>query len=112
MAIPAAPAPFITISKSSIFLFSINFIEFIMAAATIIAVPCWSSWKTGILKDFFNLSSISKHIGKASTSANCLNNIALPSITGIDASAPMLPNPSTALPSLTTATRFPLEVYL
>ncbi len=30
MAIPAAPAPFITISKSSIFLFSINFIEFIM----------------------------------------------------------------------------------
>ena len=57
-------------------------------------------------------SLVFKHIGKASTSANCLNNIALPSITGIDASAPMLPNPSTALPSLTTATRFPLEVYL
>ncbi len=28
-----------------------------------IAVPCWSSWKTGIFSRFFSASSISKHSG-------------------------------------------------
>ena len=36
--------------------------------------------------------------------ANCLKSIALPSITGSAPSGPMSPNPSTADPSLTTAT--------
>ena len=45
-----------------------------------------------------------------SMSANALNRIPLPSITGLPASAPMLPSPSTAVPLVTTATRFPLAV--
>ena len=36
--------------------------------------------------------------------------MALPSMTGIAASGPMLPRPSTAEPSLTTATELPLMV--
>ena len=56
-------------------------------------------------------SWVSRQIGKASTSANSLNSIALPSITGIAASGPMLPSPSTALPSETTATVLRLIVY-
>ena len=53
---------------------------------------------------------MSRQIGKASTSANSLNSIALPSITGIAASGPMSPSPSTAEPSETTATVFALIV--
>ena len=56
-------------------------------------------------------SWVSRQIGKASTSANSLKSIALPSITGIAASGPMSPRPSTALPSETTATVFFLIVY-
>ncbi|MNP37955.1 hypothetical protein D3C76_1314350 [compost metagenome] len=55
---------------------------------------------------------VSKHIGTASTLANSLNNIAFPSITGSPALGPISPNPNTAVPSVTTATRFPFEVYL
>ena len=50
-------------------------------------------------------------IGNASIPAKFLNSIALPSITGIAARGPMSPRPSTAVPSVTTATMFPLEVY-
>jgi hypothetical protein len=42
--------------------------------------------------------------------ANSLNNMALPSMTGMAASGPILPNPRTAEPSLTTATELPLIV--
>ena len=42
--------------------------------------------------------------------ANRLNSAALPSITGIAAPGPMLPSPSTAEPSVTTATVLPLVV--
>ncbi len=45
-------------------------------------------------------------------SANCLNSTPFPSITGFDASAPMRPSPSTAVPFDTTATRLPRAVYL
>ena len=45
-----------------------------------------------------------------SMSAKRLNNIALPSITGFDASAPRFPNPSIAEPLLITATKLPLVV--
>jgi hypothetical protein len=44
-------------------------------------------------------------------SANFLNRHALPSITGLPASGPMLPSPSTAVPLVTTATRLPRAVY-
>ena len=47
------------------------------------------------------------HSGKASTPASSLKSIALPSITGIAAWGPMLPRPSTAVPSETTATVWP-----
>ena len=33
------------------------------AAVTTMAVPCWSSWKTGISSSFSSVSSISKHSG-------------------------------------------------
>jgi hypothetical protein len=39
-----------------------------------------------------------------------LKSIALPSITGIAAAGPMSPRPSTAVPSVTTATVLPLIV--
>ena len=55
---------------------------------------------------------VSKHIGNASTSANSLNSTAFPSITGNPALGPISPKPNTADPSVTTATKFPLEVYL
>ena len=49
-------------------------------------------------------SLVSRQIGNASTPANSLNRIALPSITGSAPPGPMSPSPSTALPSETTAT--------
>ena len=45
-------------------------------------------------------------MGKASTPPNSLKSIALPSITGRAPSGPISPSPSTAVPSLTTATMF------
>ena len=107
------------------------------------AVPCWSSWKTGMSSSSRSRRSISKHrgaamssrlmppntgaisstvrmissvswvsrqIGKASMPAKRLNSAALPSITGSAASGPMLPSPSTADPSVTTATELRLIV--
>ena len=44
-----------------------------------------------------------------STSAKRLNSATLPSITGLEASAPRLPRPSTAVPLETTATKLPLR---
>ncbi len=48
--------------------------------------------------------------GNASTPPNSLNKTHFPSITGIPASGPMSPSPKTAVPSVTTATRFHLRV--
>ena len=56
-------------------------------------------------------SFVSRQIGNASTPANSLNSIALPSITGIAARGPMSPSPRTAVPSVTTATVLRLIVY-
>ena len=47
IATPAAPAPFITI-RISFISFLASFKAFIKAAKVTIAVPCCSSWKTGI----------------------------------------------------------------
>ena len=52
-------------------------------------------------------SCVSTSMSMESTPANFLNRTALPSITGLPASAPMLPRPSTAVPLLITATRLP-----
>ena len=142
MAIPADPAPLTTIRQSSLF-FPVTLRALMIPARTTIAVPCWSSWKTGISNNSFKRVSISKHrgaeissrlippnagamfttvrmissvscvsrqIGNALTPPNSLNRTAFPSMTGIAASAPIFPSPSTALPSETTATVFDLIV--
>ena len=51
-----------------------------------------------------------KESGIASTPPNVLKSTHLPSITGIPASGPISPSPKTAVPSVITATRFPLAV--
>ncbi|MBP2686489.1 MAG: hypothetical protein H6Q81_1394 [Deltaproteobacteria bacterium] len=53
-----------------------------------------------------SVSLVFRQIGQASIPPNSLNSIAFPSITGIAASGPMSPSPSTAVPSETTATEF------
>ena len=57
-----------------------------------------------------SVSWVSSTTGQASTPPNRLNSAALPSITGSDAAGPRLPRPSTAEPSLTTATVLRLMV--
>ena len=56
------------------------------------------------------MSWVSSTTGQASTPPKRLNSAALPSITGSDAAGPRLPRPSTAEPSLTTATVLRLMV--
>ena len=55
-------------------------------------------------------SSVSTCMSKTSISANVFKSKPLPSITGFDARAPMLPRPNTAVPFEITATRLPLDV--
>ena len=62
MAMPALPAPLMTMRQSSFFLLT-TFRELMMPARNTIAVPCWSSWNTGMFKVAFSLCSISKHLG-------------------------------------------------
>ena len=143
MAEPAAPAPLITTRMSSILRPS-TLAALISAASSTIAVPCWSSWNTGMPRScsrrsiskhrgaemssrftppktgatertvsmIESASCVSRQRGHASTPANSLNSSALPSITGMAASGPMLPRPSTAEPSLTMATQLRLIVRL
>ena len=120
-----------------------TFSALVAAAPTTIAVPCWSSWNTGIfilsrhsrstmkqsgalmssrliapnvgssavtISASFTGSFSSTSMSKQSMLANFLKSTDLPSITGLDASAPMLPSPSTAVPFDTTATRLPRVV--
>lgn len=58
-----------------------------------------------------SVSLVASAIGTASTPPNCLKRMALPSITGREASGPMSPSPSTAVPSVTTATTLDFQVY-
>ena len=67
IAIPAAPAPLMTIFNLPISFF-VTFTAFNNAAATTIAVPCWSSWNTGMSHISFKRRSISKHLGAAISS--------------------------------------------
>ena len=57
-------------------------------------------------------SVASTSISNTSISANILNSKPFPSITGLEASGPILPNPKTAVPLEITATKLPLAVYL
>ena len=62
-ATPAAPIPSTSTLRSSIGLPTI-FSELNSAAITTTAVPCWSSWKTGMSSSAFRRSSISKQRGR------------------------------------------------
>ena len=141
-ATPAAPAP-LTTTRSVVSALPTTTAALVRAARTTIAVPCWSSWNTGmrsrscsrrstskqrgaemssrlippyvgasraIVSTSSSTSVVSRQIGTASTSAKCLNSTALPSITGSAAAGPMSPRPSTAVPSLMTATVLAREV--
>ena len=143
IATPAAPAPEMTTLQSSRSR-SVSRDALSSPASTTTAVPCWSSWKTGMSRRSMRRRSISKQrglamssrlmppkvgasrmtvstisstsvvfsaTGMASTPPNCLNRTALPSMTGIEAAGPMLPRPSTAVPSVTTATVLETQVY-
>ena len=59
-----------------------------------------------------SVSWVSRQMGQASMFPNRLNRAALPSMTGRAAPGPRLPSPSTAEPSVTTATQLPLIVSL
>ena len=59
---PAAPAPATTTRVSSMRRF-VSTSAFRNAAPLMIAVPCWSSWKTGMSISAISRSSISKHSG-------------------------------------------------
>ncbi len=64
---PAAPAPATTTRTSAIFLPTTRS-ALVSAAITTIAVPCWSSWKTGMSRLARSRASISKHRGAAMSS--------------------------------------------
>ena len=59
-----------------------------------------------------SMSLVPISMSKTSMPAKILNNSALPSITGFEASGPISPRPKTAVPLVITATKFPFEVYL
>jgi hypothetical protein len=65
---------------------------------------------TWTVRTISSVSWVSRQIGHASMPANRLNSAALPSMTGSAAYGPMLPSPSTAEPSVITATLFRLMV--
>ena len=58
------------------------------------------------------MSVTSTSISKQSKSAKILNKRPLPSITGLEANAPISPSPKTAVPFEITATRLAFAVYL
>ena len=62
IAIPAEPAPLTTTWQSSLVL-PVTLSPLIIPANTTIAVPCWSSWNTGMSRSSLSLVSISKHLG-------------------------------------------------
>ena len=57
------PRPFETTSVQSSGFFPATLSAFIIAAVTTIAVPCWSSWNTGMSSSLMRVRSISTHLG-------------------------------------------------
>ncbi len=66
-AMPAAPAPRQTIFAVSSVL-PCTRRALIRPAQMMVAVPCWSSWNTGMSSVFFSAASISKQCGAAISS--------------------------------------------
>ena len=67
MAVPAAPAPETTTRTRGNSLPTTRN-ALVSAASTQIAVPCWSSWNTGMSSSSRNRASISKQRGAAMSS--------------------------------------------
>ena len=67
MEMAAEPAPENT-TRTSSFLFPTTRKALVSPARAMMAVPCWSSWKTGISHFSFSFRSISKHRGAAMSS--------------------------------------------
>ena len=67
IAVPEAPTPRMATRRSAICL-STSRRAFCSAASTTTAVPCWSSWKTGMSSDSRNRCSTSKQCGAAMSS--------------------------------------------
>ena len=62
MEMPALPAPDRTMRTSSFF-FPTTFRALVRPARVMMAVPCWSSWNTGISHFSLSFRSISKQRG-------------------------------------------------
>ena len=62
IATPAAPAPDIT-TRISLRVRPVTIAALVSAAVTTTAVPCWSSWNTGMSSRSCSRRSISKHRG-------------------------------------------------
>ena len=62
MAMPAEPSPLTTTLQFS-FSLPTTLRALMIPARTTIAVPCWSSWNTGMSRISLSLFSISKHLG-------------------------------------------------
>ncbi len=67
IAVPAAPPPETTTRIVAMSFFTTRS-ALVSAASTTIAVPCWSSWKTGMSREARSRRSISKHRGAAMSS--------------------------------------------
>ena len=67
MATPAAPTPAMTTRSDAIGLSTMRS-AFSSAASATTAVPCWSSWNTGMSRRSLSRSSISKQAGAAMSS--------------------------------------------
>ena len=80
---PAAPAPAKTTFTSSI-LRLVSSSAFRNAAPEMIAVPCWSSWKTGMSTLAISLSSISKQSGARMSSRLMPPNVGSSSLQTLD----------------------------
>ena len=73
-------------------------------------IPAKTGAISSTVRTISSTSWVSRQMGNASIPANRLNSAALPSITGSAGIAPRFPSPSTAEPSVTTATVFRLMV--
>ncbi len=110
IAVPCWSSCITGISNSSLSLFSISNASGDLMSSRFIPPKVGAIAFTAAINSSVSFASIS--ISKTSMSAKILNNNAFPSITGFEASGPIFPNPSTAVPFEITATKFPLLVYL
>ena len=92
---------------------SLNLLSIIKQSGALISsrlIPPKDGSRLAIISEILSGSFSFISMSIESTSANLLNNTALPSITGLEAKGPRSPNPRIAEPFDITATRLPLAV--